>query len=154
MTPVVGINTVIFRNVQPFSYAVVVKVAKINSKLFKSSTLIVEQALICIDKLYFRLLELRFRWRVSTSFVKSSSLPTTPLGLVGVSLNEASTAKRKGAKPCGVSEIFAWPQDPIELINIGERNVLHAKFYGAIDARRQAIKESFDKEILKAWTNA
>ena len=49
MMSVVEKNAIIFRNVQPLSYAGVGTLPGNNSKLFKSSTLTAVQVLICID---------------------------------------------------------------------------------------------------------
>ena len=70
--------------------------------------------------------------------------------LVGViSLDVASAAKRKRETPSSISDFVAYSYDSIEPINMGERNALHANLYGALDTKRQAIKDCFDQEDLK-----
>ena len=59
-----------------------------NSKLFKSSTLITEQALICNDMLYIRLQELRSNEEFQRLFTKVA-------GLVGLKNLHKAIAKRK-----------------------------------------------------------
>eukprot|EP00794_Sanderia_malayensis_P013016 gene13016-14356_t len=52
-------------------------------------------------------------------------------------------------RKCSTSDFVAYSQAPIESTDIGERNVLQANFYEAIDATSQAPKDRFDQEDLK-----
>lgn len=64
-------------------------------------------------------------------------------------LDETSAAERKRAKQRSISDFAAYCQGLIESMSINERNVLHADFYGANGATRQAFKNRFDQEDLK-----
>ena len=88
-----------------------------SSKLFPSSTLTAEQALISIDKLHICLQDIRLN-------------------------EEASVAKRNGAKSSSISDFVPYFQGPIESTNMSGRNVLHTNFY-----------DRFDQEDLKQLMN-